>query len=131
MYDQLGRQTQTVDPDTGTSTKTYNNRGELVSTTDGRGKTVAMVYDNLSRPLETRDGSVTGPLLTSQVWDPTNNKGQLVSTSRFTTVGGTTYEYKTAFSLYDNLYRPGRTTVTVPSVTMLIHRICTAARGSG
>ncbi|MEV7176127.1 polymorphic toxin-type HINT domain-containing protein [Kitasatospora sp. NPDC093679] len=116
LYDQLGRQTKAVDPDSGTSTKTYNNRGEATTATDGRGKTVATVYDNLGRVLETRDGSATGPLLTSQLWDPTGFKGQLASTSRWSTVGGTAYEYKTAFTLYDALYRPGRTTTTVPSV---------------
>ncbi|WP_405009075.1 polymorphic toxin-type HINT domain-containing protein [Kitasatospora sp. NBC_01539] len=116
LYDQLGRQTKAVDPDTGTSTKAYNTRGEVTSTTDGRGKTIATVYDNIGRLLETRDGSATGPLLTSRTWDPSGYKGQLASSSRFTTVGGTTYEYKTAYSLFDTLYRPRRTSYTVPSV---------------
>ncbi|WP_282204957.1 RHS repeat domain-containing protein [Kitasatospora fiedleri] len=115
-YDQRGRLTKSVDPDAGTSLTSYNDRGEVSSTTDGRGKTVASVYDNLSRRLETRDGSATGPLLTSQVWDPANNKGQLSSTSRFSTVGGVTREYKTAYSFFDSMGRPTRTTVTVPSV---------------
>ncbi|MFD7736354.1 RHS repeat domain-containing protein, partial [Kitasatospora phosalacinea] len=115
-YDQLGRQTKAVDPDAGTTVKTYNDRGELTSSTDGRGKTVASVYDNLSRLTETRDGSATGPLLTSQVWDPANNKGVLSTTSRFSTVGATTYEYKTTYSFFDALARPTRTTYTVPSV---------------
>ncbi|MEU2628319.1 polymorphic toxin-type HINT domain-containing protein [Kitasatospora sp. NPDC007106] len=115
-YDQLGRRTKAVDPDAGTTTTAYNDRSEAVSTTDGRGKTVATVYDNLGRPLETHDGTATGPLLTSRTWDPAGNKGQLSTASRFTTVGGTTYEYKTAYSFFDKLYRPGRTTYTVPSV---------------
>ncbi|WP_123821527.1 RHS repeat domain-containing protein [Kitasatospora cineracea] len=115
-YDQLGRQVKAVDPDSGTSTKTYNDRNELATATDGRGKTVASAYDNLSRLLETRDGSPTGPLLTSQVWDPADNKGQLSSSSRFNTVGGTAYEYKTAYAQFDTMGRPNRTTYTVPSV---------------
>ncbi|MEU9131064.1 RHS repeat-associated core domain-containing protein [Kitasatospora sp. NPDC048540] len=116
QYDQLGRQRKAVDPDSGTTAKTYNDRGELTSATDGRGKTVATVYDNTSRVVETRDGSATGPLLTSQIWDPAGNKGVLSSSSRHVTVGGTTYEYRTSYQLYDVLYRPRRTTVTVPSV---------------
>ncbi|MBV6702720.1 toxin C-terminal domain-containing protein [Kitasatospora aureofaciens] len=116
LYDQLGRQTKATDPDSGTMAKSYNDRGELVTTTDGRGKAVANVYDNLSRITETRDGSVTGPLLTSQAWDPSGNKGVLSSTTRYSTVGGATYQYKTAYSLFDALARPTRTTVTVPSV---------------
>ncbi|MFD7735172.1 RHS repeat-associated core domain-containing protein [Kitasatospora phosalacinea] len=115
-YDQRGRKVKTVDPDTGTAVTTYNDRGEAVSSVDGRGKAVASVYDNLSRLLEMRDGSATGLLLTSQVWDPVNNKGQLSSSSRFSTVGATTYEYKTTYSFFDALGRPTRTTVSVPSV---------------
>ncbi|MFD7736402.1 polymorphic toxin-type HINT domain-containing protein, partial [Kitasatospora phosalacinea] len=116
LYDQLGRQVKAVDPDTGTTLNAYNDRGELTSSTDGRGKTIASVYDNLSRLTETRDGSATGPLLTSQVWDPANNKGTLSSSSRFSTVGSTTYEYKTTYAFFDTLGRPTRTTVSVPSV---------------
>ncbi|MGY4393647.1 RHS repeat-associated core domain-containing protein [Streptomyces sp. TE12347] len=116
LYDQLGRQTKAVDPDSGASTKTYNVRSEVTRTTDGRGKTVSSVYDNLGRLTETHDGPVTGPLLTSQTWDPSGNKGQLSTASRFSTVGATTYEYKTTYSLFDAMSRPNRTTVTVPSV---------------
>ncbi len=116
QYDQRGNQRAAVDPDTGTSTKTYNDRGETVSSTDGRGKTVTTVYDNLSRVTETHDGPATGPLLTSQTWDPTGGKGKLSTITRYSTVNGTTYQYKTAYTLFDTMARPTRTTVTVPSV---------------
>ncbi|MFJ5921885.1 RHS repeat-associated core domain-containing protein, partial [Kitasatospora sp. NPDC092948] len=115
-YDQRGRLVKAVDPDSGTTVKTYSDRNELTSSTDGRGKTIASVYDNMSRLVETRDGSATGPLLTSQAWDPANNKGQLSSSSRYSTVNGTTYEYKTAYTFFDTLARPTRTTTTIPSV---------------
>lgn len=115
-YDQFGRQTKAVDPDTGTTTNVYNDRGELTRTTDGRGRTIAHVYDNLSRELETRDGSDIGPLLTSKTWDPAGNQGQPATSTRYTTVGGTTYQYRTTVNSYDSLYRPTKTTVTVPSV---------------
>ncbi|MGK4579091.1 polymorphic toxin-type HINT domain-containing protein [Kitasatospora sp. HPMI-4] len=115
-YDQLGRQVTAIDPDSGTATKTYNDRGELASTTDGRGKTIATVYDNLSRVIETRDTSPTGTLLTSRTWDPAGDKGALSSSTRYVTVSGATYQYKTTYSFFDDLGRPERTTTTVPSV---------------
>ncbi|WP_197085227.1 RHS repeat-associated core domain-containing protein [Saccharothrix sp. ST-888] len=116
QYDQRGRQTKTVDPDSGTTSNTYNDRGEITSTTDGRGKIIATVYDNLSRVVETRDTSLTGPLLTSRAWDPAGDKGALSSSTRYLTVSGTTYQYRTTYSLFDDLGRPERTTITVPSV---------------
>ncbi|WP_111490637.1 HNH/ENDO VII family nuclease [Peterkaempfera bronchialis] len=116
LYDQLGRQTRADDPDTGTTRNTYNDRGELATTTDSRGKVVASLYDNLSRLTETRDGSATGPLLTSQAWDPQDNKGMPGTSTRHVTIGSTTYKYESTPGNYDALYRPGRTTVTIPSV---------------
>ncbi|WP_280696767.1 RHS repeat-associated core domain-containing protein [Kitasatospora sp. GP82] len=116
QYDQRGRETKSVDPDSGTTSKTYNDRGELTSTTDGRGKTIATVYDNLSRAIETRDTSPTGTLLTSRTWDPTGDKGALSSSTRYVSVFGATYQYKTAYSFFDDLGRPERITTTVPSI---------------
>ncbi|MEU3464449.1 polymorphic toxin-type HINT domain-containing protein [Streptomyces sp. NPDC006733] len=116
IYDQLGRPVKAVDPDSGTSTKTYNDRGELVTSIDGRGKVIANVYDNFSRPLETHDGSATGPLLTSQTWDPAGNKGLSDTTTRYTTVDSTTYPYKNKVTSYDPLGRPKTTMLTVPSI---------------
>ncbi|WP_369383250.1 polymorphic toxin-type HINT domain-containing protein [Streptomyces sp. cg36] len=113
-YDQLGRQTKAMDPDSGTTSKTYNDRGELATTTDGRGKTIANVYDNLSRLLETHEGTANGPLLTSQTWDKI--KGQLATSTRHVNIGGTVYPYTTTFNTYDPLYRPTKTTLTVPSI---------------
>ena len=115
-YDQLGRRAKAVDPDSGTSTTKYNDRDEVVSDTDSRGKTVVHVYDNLSRQIETRDGTATGPLLTSQTWDPTDNKGQLASATRYVKVSGTTYQYKTVVDSYDSMYNVTKNTLTVPSV---------------
>ncbi|MFD5620938.1 polymorphic toxin-type HINT domain-containing protein [Streptomyces yangpuensis] len=115
-YDQLGRMVKLVDPDSGTSETKYNDRGQKISSSDGRLKTIAYVYDNLGRELETRDGSPTGPLLTSKTWDPTGAQGQPATSTRHHTADGTTYEYKTTFANYDALLRPGRTTLTVPSV---------------
>ncbi|MFF3610069.1 RHS repeat-associated core domain-containing protein [Streptomyces sp. NPDC002463] len=115
-YDQLGHQVASTDPDAGTTIKKYNDKGELTSTTDGNTKTVAYAYDNLSRQIESREGSITGPLLTSQTWDPAGNKGMAGSSTRYITLGTTTYQYKTTANIYDALYRPTRTTLTVPSI---------------
>ncbi|MFJ3901405.1 polymorphic toxin-type HINT domain-containing protein [Streptomyces sp. NPDC090025] len=115
-FDQLGRERTATDPDTGTSKKNYNDRSELTSSENGNKKTTAFVYDNLSRQTESRAGSASGTLLTSQTWDPTGNKGMAGSSSRFVTVGANTYEYKSTVNVYDAQYRPTRTTLTVPSV---------------
>ncbi|MFF2614878.1 RHS repeat domain-containing protein [Kitasatospora sp. NPDC058046] len=115
-YDQQGRQVKTVDPDSGTSVKTYDDRGRLATSRDGNNQTLAYAYDNLDRQTELHSGSVSGPLLTSQTWDPSGNKGLISSATRYSTVGGTTYPYTTTWSLYDALGRPTRTTLSVPSV---------------
>ncbi|MEU6467616.1 HYD1 signature containing ADP-ribosyltransferase family protein [Streptomyces sp. NPDC046976] len=113
-YDQRGNQTTAVDPDSGTTTSHYDDRNQLVSTTDQRGKTITHVYDGLGRETETHDGDATGPLLTKHVWDPTGFKGQLASATRY--VGGASGSaYTVANQLYDNLYRPHRTTTTIPA----------------
>ncbi|WP_377267660.1 RHS repeat-associated core domain-containing protein [Peterkaempfera sp. SMS 1(5)a] len=113
-YDQRDNETQAVDPDSGTTTSAYDDRNQLLSTTDQRGKSVTHLYDGLGRETETHDGDATGPLLTKHVWDPTGFKGQLSSATRY--VGGATGSaYTVAYQLYDNLYRPHRTTTTIPA----------------
>ncbi|MCX4698497.1 RHS repeat-associated core domain-containing protein [Streptomyces sp. NBC_01373] len=115
-YDQRGNQTLATDPDKGDTKSVYDDRSQLVSTTDHRGRKVTHLYDGLGRELETREGEATGPLLTQQVWDPTGFEGQLATSTRY--VGGASgLAYKTTYSMYDNLYRPQRTAVAIPSVT--------------
>ncbi|MFF1626950.1 polymorphic toxin-type HINT domain-containing protein [Streptomyces sp. NPDC058272] len=112
-YDQRGNQTSSHDPDKGASTSLYDDRSQLTSTTDARGKTVTHIYDGLGRETETHDGDASGPLLTNHIWDPTGFEGQLASATRY--VGGASGSaYTTAYSLYDTLYRPNRSTVTLP-----------------
>ncbi|MFF7402287.1 polymorphic toxin-type HINT domain-containing protein [Streptomyces murinus] len=113
-YDQRGNQITAVDPDAGTTTSHYDDRDQLVTTTDQRGKVITHLYDGLGRETETHDGDATGPLLTKHVWDPTGFKGQLASATRY--VGGASGSaYTVAYQLYDNLYRPHRTTTTIPA----------------
>ncbi|MGW1557705.1 polymorphic toxin-type HINT domain-containing protein [Streptomyces sp. NPDC002144] len=116
QYDQRGNQKQATDPDKGTTNSEYDDRNQLVSTTDNRGKKITHIYDGLGRETETHDGDASGPLLTKHVWDPSGFKGQLSSATRY--VGGASGSaYTTTYSMYDTLYRPNRTTVTIPSVT--------------
>lgn len=114
-YDQHGNQISSDDPDKGHTDSRYDDRGYLTSTTDSRGRTITHVYDGLGRETETHDGpSASEPLLTRHVWDPTGYEGQLASATRY--VGGAAGSaYTTAYSLYDNLYRPTRTTVSIPA----------------
>ncbi|MEV0234725.1 RHS repeat-associated core domain-containing protein [Nonomuraea sp. NPDC050786] len=107
-YDVLGRRTRSEDPDRGTSTMTYDDADQLLTTTDARGKTVASVYDRLGRVVETRLGSQTGTLLTKVVYD----RGDLVSSTRY--VNG--QAYVSEVTGYDGAGRPKGTKVTIPSV---------------
>ncbi len=114
-YDLRGNQVIADDPDKGELTSVYDDRNLLQSTTDARKQTITHVYDGLGRETETHDGTATGPLLTKHVWDPAGYKGQLASATRY--VGGADgYAYTTTYNLYDTLYRPNRTTTTIPSV---------------
>ncbi|WP_329119298.1 polymorphic toxin-type HINT domain-containing protein [Streptomyces sp. NBC_01465] len=113
-YDQSGNQTSTHDPDKGDSTSHFDDRNQLIYTVDSRSKTITHIYDGLGRETESHDGDASGPLLTKHVWDPTGFKGQLATATRY--VGGATGDaYTTTYSLYDTLYRPNRTTVTIPA----------------
>lgn len=113
-YDQLGNQISAKDPDKGSTTSLYNDLNQLVSTSDARNKKITHVYDGLGRETETHEGEATGPLLTKHVWDPANFKGQLASATRY--IGGSGGDaYTTSYQLYDTLYRPHRTTTTIPA----------------
>ncbi|MFF3565725.1 polymorphic toxin-type HINT domain-containing protein [Streptomyces sp. NPDC002574] len=115
-YDLQGRQIQAVDPDKGTSDSHYDNRDQLIWTKDSESRQLYYDYDQLGRKLAVHTGSATGLLTASWKYDPSNYEGQLASSSSYRTVGGTQYEYKTAVNFYDNLYRPTRTTTTIPNV---------------
>ncbi|MFF2367885.1 RHS repeat-associated core domain-containing protein [Streptomyces sp. NPDC058122] len=111
-YDLLGRLTDTTDPDKGAGHLDYDDRSQLTSTKDARNTVIARGYDGLGRQTELRDNSSTGTLRAKWVYDTvTGAKGQLASNSRYS--GG--QEYKTSVVAYDRLYRPLRTSVTVPS----------------
>ncbi|MFF0026621.1 polymorphic toxin-type HINT domain-containing protein [Streptomyces avermitilis] len=116
VYDQRGNQILSKDPDKGDTVSEYDDRNQLLFTLDANKKKVTHVYDGLGRETETHEGDASGPLLTQKVWDPTGFEGQLATSTRY--VGGASgTAYRTTYSLYDNLYRPQRSTTTIPSVS--------------
>jgi len=109
-FDLRGREAGSVDPDSGASARTFDVLGNIVTSTDARGKTLAYTYDALNRKTAERSGSVTGTVLASWAYD-TLVKGQLTSASRFVDAK----EYKTLVTGYDDAYRPTGTTVSIPA----------------
>ncbi|MEV5573914.1 polymorphic toxin-type HINT domain-containing protein [Spirillospora sp. NPDC052269] len=111
-YDVRGRKTSQTDPDSGTTHNAYDDLDRLTQTTDARGKKIATSYDNLGRKAALTDvtSGTPGTKLADWTYD-TIVKGQPTSSSRY--IGDLTYT--TAVSLYDNLNRPTRTYVRIPT----------------
>nr|WP_225827139.1 polymorphic toxin-type HINT domain-containing protein [Streptomyces sp. TML10] len=121
-YDLLGRQIKTVDPDKGTTLSTYDDRGQLTTTDDARPDSATddrpdtprlwYGYDNLGRKTEVREKSATGTLRAQWVYDTVSGaKGQLAESTRY----DGTNAYTSKVVAYDRLYRPLRTSVTIPA----------------
>ncbi|GDY39592.1 hypothetical protein SANT12839_004740 [Streptomyces antimycoticus] len=111
-YDLIGRLTKTTDPDKGTSTSVYDDRGQLTSTTDARDTTLAYVYDGLGRRTELHKDSPGGELRAKWVYDTVREaKGYLAESTRYQ--GSQAYTSKVV--AYDRLYRPLRSSVTIPA----------------
>jgi RHS repeat-associated protein len=109
-YDLRGRQVSAEDPDKGTTTSAYDAADRLVSTHDGRGQSLFYSYDELDRKTAVRNGSATGPVLASWVYD-TLGKGLLTSSTR--TVNGN--NYVSAITGYDLMDRPTGTQIVIPA----------------
>lgn len=114
-YDLLGQQIMAVDPDKGTTVSEYDDRGQLVRTDDSRSDAEApslwYKYDGLGRQTELREGSTTGALRAAWVYDTiAGAKGHLAESTRYS--DGNAYTSKVV--AYDRLYRPLRTSVTIP-----------------
>lgn len=73
-YNDLGQQTQMVDPTVGTLTYSYNKLGELLYQGDANGN-YNYTYDNIGR-IETKTGSTSG-LTSYQYVNGTNGKNQI------------------------------------------------------
>ncbi|MGW2498173.1 RHS repeat-associated core domain-containing protein [Streptomyces pseudogriseolus] len=115
-YDLLGRQTKSVDPDKGTTVSEYDDRGQLIHTDDSRPDADApslwYSYDGLGRKTELRENSTTGPLRAEWVYDTISGaKGHLAESTRYDDGNAYTSEVVT----YDRLYRPQRTSITIPA----------------
>lgn len=109
-YDLRGRQIASTDPDKGATTTTYDDAGQVLTVTDARGQTLTNVYDQLGRRTQLREGSATGTLRASWMYD-TLAKGQLTSATRYDAGA----EYVTAITGYDDGYRPLGQSVTIPA----------------
>ncbi|MBC8091088.1 MAG: RHS repeat protein, partial [Pseudonocardia sp.] len=109
-HDLQGRVVRTVDPDSGVTTMTYDDGDRPVTTTDARNVTLATTYDDLGRVTSLRDGSVTGTVRSSWVYD-TVAKGMATSSTRVQ--GGNSYTVGVVG--YDPMYRPTGTRWTVPA----------------
>ncbi|MEV6349920.1 ricin-type beta-trefoil lectin domain protein [Actinoplanes sp. NPDC051851] len=111
-YDLRGRQTAAGDPDSGTSSTTYDSRDRVLTSTNARGITVWNKYDQLSRPVEQRLTGETGTLLNSFTYDTAaNGKGQPASVTRYTD----TLAYTQSIAGYTTDYQPTATTLSIPS----------------
>ncbi|GAA4813452.1 ricin-type beta-trefoil lectin domain protein [Streptomyces ziwulingensis] len=114
-YDARGRETEAVDPDTGTTTTRYDilDRPEL---TTNENASVHTVYDKLSRPVEQRDASATGTLLTKTVYDTLiGGAGLPTSQTRYTDG----LAYTTSVTGYTADYQPTGREISIPeSVAM-------------
>ncbi|MFG2822552.1 RHS repeat-associated core domain-containing protein [Kitasatospora sp. NPDC048365] len=120
-YDLRGRQVHTVDPDKGTADSVYGADGRLATMTAAVGTadqaTIGYTYDNLGRKRTLRSGSTTGTVLDEWTYDTApGGVGLPATSSRYSTVGGATYTYKTTVKGYDTAGRSTGTTFTVPSV---------------
>ncbi|MFJ3019534.1 RHS repeat-associated core domain-containing protein [Streptomyces tendae] len=112
-YDQLGRKTKAVDPDSGTSTFAYDNLDRLAAVTDSRGKKVFTQYDALYRPTFTWEGEPnTGVKLTETRYDKAGWLGQPYATLRYTSP---TEYFATVTQSMDEYYRPLKTAYSVPA----------------
>ncbi|WP_328560397.1 RHS repeat-associated core domain-containing protein [Streptomyces coelicoflavus] len=111
-YDQLGRKTKQVDPDTGTTTIAYDGLDRPVSTTDARGKKISTVYDKLGRVESTWEGDPsTGTKLTETRYDKAGWLGKAYASLRFT--GSGDYIASVVQSM-DTFYRPLKTAYSIP-----------------
>ncbi|MEV4708509.1 RHS repeat-associated core domain-containing protein [Actinoplanes sp. NPDC049316] len=109
-YDQLGRKIKSIDPDSGTSTMTYDNLDRLTSTTTSLHTTISTTYDEIGRRTGVYKGAaLTGELLSSWTYDQ-EMLGYVTSASRW--IDGA--EYATYSTVYDEFYRPHLTTYQVP-----------------
>ncbi|GAB3648876.1 RHS repeat-associated core domain-containing protein [Glycomyces tarimensis] len=101
-YDLLGRQTASVDPDTGRTDTTYYDNGLVESVTDSRGKSLWYEYDELGRVIYVMEDDFWGELIEAYEYD-LFGKGLPATTSKWDEDGNL---YKTRILSYDDAGRP-------------------------
>ncbi|MDI5964914.1 RHS repeat-associated core domain-containing protein [Streptantibioticus silvisoli] len=114
-YNLLGQQTSSTDPDTGTTTTTYDNDGLVLSTTDARGQQVSYTYDAMSRKTGTYNTTTqkvktAANRVASWTYD-TLAKGEPTSSTSY--YNGS--PYTTAVSGYDTHDWPQGSYTTIPA----------------
>ncbi|HEX3957335.1 MAG TPA: RHS repeat-associated core domain-containing protein [Trebonia sp.] len=123
-YNLAGQVTNSIDPDAGASSMSYDANGNLIQSTDSRGKTVSYTYDALNRKTGEYDSAATAQLpaneLAAWVYDNSNAVagvtdpvGQLTTETAYW--GGAAYTVQQkAFNVFGE--STGET-VTIPSAT--------------
>jgi RHS repeat-associated protein len=118
LYDWAGRRTKSIDPDTGTTTTSYDldSNPETVTTGVGSGSAVSVTtsYDELDRPTGRTTGSGAS-LKTLAGWtyngNSGNGAGQLHTATSYTDLG----DFTTTITGYDNRGLPNATTYGYPA----------------
>lgn len=118
-YNLLGQKTSQSDPNTGTTSyDKYDTVGNLLQTTDARGKVLSYAYDWDNRPTAQYNSAWSATPdpskeLASWAYD-TLAKGYPTSSTRY--VGGTSGSaYTQAVTGYNTAYQPTGTTLTIPA----------------
>ncbi|MGH3158134.1 MAG: RHS repeat-associated core domain-containing protein [Streptosporangiaceae bacterium] len=115
-YNLLGDETSSSDPGaTASSTYSYDPASNLSSSTDPRGQTLDYTYDALNRMVGEYSGSVApASELDSWTYD-TIAKGQLTSSTAYTSSGSSSPGYTEAVTGYTAAYQPTGTSTSIPS----------------
>ncbi|AXX32291.1 hypothetical protein APASM_4926 [Actinosynnema pretiosum subsp. pretiosum] len=124
-YDLRGRKVSTDDPDTGRSTIAVNALGQITSTTDAEGRTVASTYDQLGRPAARYQDSPQGAKLAEWEYDSVQGGIGMPALSRRLVDGA---EYTTRTTGYDDAGRPTGTEISIPEVEGVLGTIYTASQ---
>jgi RHS repeat-associated protein len=116
-FDFAGHATSATDPDSGSTATTYNDLGDLLTSTNAEGKALAYTYDALGRKTSVHSGSATGPVLADWTYDTTTVGmttltvlGQQLKSSSF--VNGAAYTSR--IDGFTDTYKPTGETITIP-----------------
>jgi RHS repeat-associated protein len=109
-YDLHGRKASSTDPDTGTSSYTYDDADRLATSTDAMHRTLAYSYDNIGRKTGEYQASLSGTKLAEWVYD-TVMPGQPSGSTHY--VDGRAYS--TAVTGYDTAGHVTGTRYTIPA----------------